>query len=82
MVPRGIRSIGKVPEFEQCAKHAKCIRGLFLECPFDESDFRRISLLPAESAAPCLGKPSTREAFGVQTAASVAKKSVTINLIS
>ena len=78
MVPRGIRSIGKVPEFEQCAKHAKCIRGLFLECPFDESDFR----LPAESAAPCLGESSKREAFGVQTAASVAKKSVTINLIS
>ena len=49
MVPRGIRSIGKVPEFEQCAKHAKCIRGLFLECPFVESDFGKISLLPHNS---------------------------------
>ena len=34
--------------FEQCAKHAKCIRGLFIEQPFDESDFRRISLLPSK----------------------------------
>ena len=32
--------------FEQCATHAKCIRGIFLEWSFEESDFREIHLLP------------------------------------
>ena len=39
-----IRAIG----FKQCAKPAKFIRRLSLEWPFDESDFRKIHLLPSQ----------------------------------